>query len=408
MTRSLPLPTLLLLAAPAVAAPPALVVTGGKTDLTNAVVTAPLPDGTAPSVNVVELPDGQHAPAQVTAPSPLSDAKGKVLTFVLPKLPANGSVRVRPATLNYFKAPPQFKFVDKPGEYTDLLFDGRPVLRYVNAPHDPANHFLTFKPFHHVYDPATGKTLLTSGAYPQEKQYLYPHHRGLFYGWNKITYGDKQADIWHGTHGVFSQHDKTLSEEAGEVLGRERSAISWHGPDGQAFAHEERELTAYHVPGGTLIDFASVLRTELPKVRLDGDPQHSGFHFRAAMEVAKNGKGNTYYLRPDGKGAVGDTRNWDPKTKKWPVNLPWDAMSFVVGGKRYTVLRLVHPDDPKEARGSERDYGRFGDYFEYDLTPDKPLRVKYRVWVQEGEMTKEQCEELYQAFAHPPQVKEEK
>ncbi len=123
-------------------------------------------------------------------------------------------------------------------------------------------------------------------------------------------------------------------------------------------------------------------------MRLDGDPQHAGFHFRAAQEVSKNGKENTYYLRPDGKGKIGDTRNWDPK-KADPktVNLPWNACSFVIGGKRYTVLRINHPDNPKETRGSERDYGRFGDYFEYDLTPDKPLKLKYRVWVQEGEMT---------------------
>src|SRR5262249_59918429 len=107
------------------------------------------------------------------------------------------------------------------------------------------------------------------------------------------------------------------------------------------FATEERELTAYAVPGGTLIDFASILKTDLKSVKLDGDPQHSGFHFRANMDVANKTKGETYYLRPDGKGQPGETRNWeakkpDPKT----VNLPWDAMCFVLDGKRYTVLRI--------------------------------------------------------------------
>ena len=95
---------------------------------------------------------------------------------------------------------------------------------------------------------------------------------------------------------------------------------------------------------------------------------------------------------------MGETRNWDPKTKKGPVNVPWDACSFVIEGKRYTVLRMVHPDDPKDARGSERDYGRFGDYFEWDLTPKTPLHVKYRLWVQAGEMTVEQCEAMYHSY----------
>jgi hypothetical protein len=149
-----------------------------------------------------------------------------------------------------------------------------------------------------------------------------------------------------------------------------------------------------------------VLSTKLDKVRLDGDPQHAGFHFRANMEVSKNGKENTYYLRPDGKGKVGETRNWDAKGKEAKtVNLPWNACSFVVGGKRYTVLRINHPANPGETRGSERDYGRFGDYFEYDLTPDKPLKLKYRVWVQEGEMTVDQCKALAEAFVTPPVAK---
>ena len=80
-------------------------------------------------------------------------------------------------------------------------------------------------------------------------------------------------------------------------------------------------------------------------------------------------------------------------------------MSFVIGGKRYTVLRINHPDNPKESRGSERDYGRFGDYFEYDLTPDNPLKLKYRVWVQEGEMTVEECSALAAGFVFPPAIK---
>ena len=50
------------------------------------------------------------------------------------------------------------------------------------------------------------------------------------------------------------------------------------------------------------------------KVRLDGDPQHAGFHFRANAEVEKT-KNETYFLRPDGKGEKGKEVNWDPKTR---------------------------------------------------------------------------------------------
>jgi hypothetical protein len=401
----------LLLALPVLAADPQITVTGGKADETNAVCTAPA--GTPGYLRAGG--GGAPIPTQTVKPSLLQPQdKPPATVFVLPRLKAGETVPLTAATPPF--AIVQFKFVEKKGEYTDLLYGDRLVLRYMNAPHDTSGkdaHELSFKPFHHVFDPAGGKVQLTNGAgLAADKALLYPHHRGLFYAWNKVTYPDPATgkpttvDVWHGRKGEFVEHKKVLSEEAGPVLGRQRSLLSWNGTDGKPFASEERELTAYAVPGGTLIDFASVLKTDLKSVKLDGDPQHSGFHFRANMEVSKNGKTNTYYLRPDGKGKIGDTRNWDakkpdPKT----VNLPWDACSFVVAGKRYTVLRINHPDNPGEARGSERDYGRFGDYFEYELTPEKPLRVKYRVWVQEGEMTVEQCAAMREAFVHPPEVK---
>jgi Methane oxygenase PmoA len=300
-------------------------------------------------------------------------------------------------------ADPKFHFVETKGEHLDVKYGDRNVLRFVNKPRDGATkdtHYMSFKPFHQVFDPKTGETLLSSGAHPNTKEFQFPHHRGLFFGFNKITYGDKKtADIWHGTNNVYSTCDKMLAMTADDKTATHTAAISWHGSAGDTFATEQRTVTAYAIPGGTQIDWSSTLSTELPKVRLDGDPQHAGFHFRATQEVSKTNK-QTYYLRPDGKGMPGETRNWDAKGKNpLTVNLPWNAMSFVTGGKRYTALRINHPDNPKETRGSERDYGRFGDYFEYDLTPEKPLKLKYRVWVQEGEMTKEDCEARAAAFA---------
>jgi hypothetical protein len=204
---------------------------------------------------------------------------------------------------------------------------------------------------------------------------------------------------------THQEHDKILFQEAGFVLGRHRVQIKWCGAKSDVFAIEERELTVYDIVGGTLVEFASRLKTTGGKVRLDGDPQHAGFQFRAANEVAgKESAKQTYYLRPDGKGEPGATRNWDPKTREGPVNLPWDTMSFVLGGKRYTVAYLNSSQNPKESRFSERDYGRFGCYFEYDLTAEHPLVVNYRVWLQDGEMTGDQVAALYEAFAHPPRI----
>ncbi|MCB1078674.1 MAG: PmoA family protein, partial [Verrucomicrobiae bacterium] len=108
----------------------------------------------------------------------------------------------------------------------------------------------------------------------------------------------------------------------------------------------------------------------------------------------------TYYIRPGtGKDAPGKTINWDAKNDSDATkNLAWKAMSFVAGGDRYTVVYLDRPTNPKPARFSERDYGRFGSYFVSEATSEKSLEVAYRLVIQKGERTMEDCEALSASF----------
>jgi hypothetical protein len=305
-----------------------------------------------------------------------------------------------------------FAWKDGDGE-TTLLYGGKPALRYIHPTFDDSSAESihdTFKPFHHVYSP-DGETVLTKGPGG-----LYTHHRGLFFGFNKVTYdGDKHCDVWHCTEGAHQQHVKEVAREADANHARQQVAIDWYGGDDQPFAHEKRELVItrpkHNGVEGWQIDFSSHVATADGKpIHLDGDPQHAGFHFRAAQEDIENTKEadqnqekRIYFVRTDGKGKLGETRNWDPKkiddaASKDSVNRPWDAMSFELHGQRYTVLYLDHPSNPKPSRSSERAYGRFGSYFVADVTEAMPLNVKYRVWVQPGEMTVEQCAKLSADF----------
>ncbi|HYT89973.1 MAG TPA: DUF6807 family protein [Gemmataceae bacterium] len=315
----------------------------------------------------------------------------------------------------------RFNWSGKPGEYLELRFGldpktVRPMLRYMHKDYDTSTaeaRDRTYKVFHHLYDPA-GKRLVTNGGQTdlqpgETKKLLYPHHRGLMFAYMRCTYGEGKsttADTWHAKPGDTHQSHMAfvVPEEAGALLGRHCVLVDWHGPKKEVFAKEERELTVYNVPGGTLVDFTSRLKTTGGTVKLDGDPQHAGFQFRASNDVADKTAKQTYYVRPDGKGKPGETRNWEPKTKKGPINLPWDALSFVLDGKRYTVAYLNHPSNPGESRWSERDYGRFGCYFAYDLTPERPLVVNYRIWLQNGEMTVPDVAALHTNFVEPPKV----
>jgi len=312
---------------------------------------------------------------------------------------------------------------DEAGKYSELRLGDRPVLRYINRPLDESteqSRYETYKVFHHLFDPA-GNQLVTGGPTGTEeysKDVKYPHHRGIFYGFNRITYGDGQkADTWHCNNGESQQHasfqsvfsgswkkDPFNGKDTNVPFSSHELAIDWIGSDGKVFAKEKRTVGATVRPNGTLVNFGSTLESAAGgTIHLDGDPQHAGFQFRSTPEVAANDADKTYYLRTDGKGKLSETRNWDHKNADSPqnaecTNRPWNAMSFVVGGTRYTALYLDHPDNPKPSRYSERDYGRFGSYFVADVTPEKPLTVRYQLWLQEGEMTVEQCEAMSQEF----------
>jgi hypothetical protein len=395
----------------ATVASPALDITvaAGRHERKNVPVCVQLPRGLAhdariPSVTLTLL-DGNAIPAQCTKPGLLSGA-GFEIHFILPHLAAGDSVRLRASlSTETSSRAPVFAWHDHPGLHADLFFGIRPVVAYHYERLDessPASRVRTYKVFHHLYSPQ-GDRVVTNGLSNDPKVHS-PHHRGIFYGFNRISYDNgRTADLWHCTNGAFQEHDRFLGSEAGPVLGRHRVAIRWHGQD-KAFAEEERELTVYNVPGGQLVEFASRLRSLAGPVRIDGDPQHAGFQFRAHNDVDAMTAGKTIFVRPDGVGKPGEARNWDPKTRLGPVNLPWDAMSFVLGGKRYTVAYLDHPSNPKEARFSERDYGRFGSYFEYTIDDARPLSVHYRLWLQEGLMNPQDVAALSNDFVEPVAV----
>ena len=51
---------------------------------------------------------------------------------------------------------------------------------------------------------------------------------------------------------------------------------------------------------------------------------------------------------------------------------------------------------------SERAYGRFGCFFRQEITPESPVLLNYRIWVQNGEMKGDQVKALADQFVSPP------
>jgi hypothetical protein len=363
-----------------------------------------VPENGPTVIGQITRPGLLHQSSESTAGNQLRE-----LHFVLPQLEAGETIEYRLEAADH-TGETGFQWKDHEGVFSELQFGNRPVVRYMHQSLDestPEDRFLTYKVFHHLFDP-TGDYLLTNGPDGQNPyefdNILFPHHRGIFYGFNRCSYGDGvQADVWHCRGDDHQRHADLLQQDVGPIVGRHRVAIGWHGKEKQEFAREHRELAAYNVSEGHLIEFSSRLESQVGPLMLAGDPQHAGFQFRAHNEVAADTKGDTFYVRVDGTGKPGETRNWPQDSSE--ANLPWKGLSFVRAGQRYTVAYLDLPTNPKESRFSERDYARFGSYFEYELDEDRPLEVRYRLRVKLGEMTPEEIAAHHRDFADPPHVR---
>jgi hypothetical protein len=371
-------------------------IAAGKVDRTHDPVRIPLTLPAGKTFTATATLDGKEVPVAVLAPQLGTTGKETAEAWlVVPKLEAG---RTATAKLTLSEGKPSGPLVwKKEAERATLSNGTTPVLQYEHPKLDETKREATFKVYHHAYSPEG--VLLTKGVGGE-----FTHHRGLFYGFMKVSYDKTTVDIWHCRKQTHQAHREFLDESApNAVVGRHRVRIDWNGDGNKTFAIEERELAAFPLAGGTLIEFTSKLSPIVDELKLDGDPQHAGFHFRASNEVAsKEERKKTVFIRPDGTGKPGTEVNW-PGNKKH-VDLPWLAMNFGLGKERYTAVYLDLPTNPKEARFSERTYGRFGSYFVTTVKKEKPLVVRYRVWLQKGTATPEAIKTLSNAFVNPASV----
>ena len=122
-----------------------------------------------------------------------------------------------------------YQVKDTPGQHADVITPaGQPILRYMYArdTSDAAKTFDTAKIYAHVMA-EDGKTTLTKGAGGK-----FPHHRGIFIGWNKLKHGGKSHDLWH-VRNTLQKHREFEAFEATDKGARITSMIDWLGTDGK-------------------------------------------------------------------------------------------------------------------------------------------------------------------------------
>ncbi|HZZ45168.1 MAG TPA: DUF6807 family protein [Tepidisphaeraceae bacterium] len=289
-----------------------------------------------------------------------------------------------------------FHYIDADG-YRDLFYGKQPVYRYVNK-FDPADFFNTSKPFHHIYG-FHDEGFITKGP----PGGLYPHHRGIFLGFTT-----QFGNFWACTD-VHQQHVDYVYglESSGPVAARTISLVDWIDKDNRAVIRDTRDVTTYYVAKDAIVlDFDITMQSLAGDIKLTGNAQHAGFHFRAAQEVADakspgakiTAGGATYMLPPTAKPGQADEY----------LDCPWVACNFTIQGHPYTVLHMNAPSNPTPTSYSTRPYGRFGAWFNGMLKQDEPLHFKYRITILDASthpnLSQEQLAGDYADFADPPKI----
>jgi len=277
-----------------------------------------------------------------------------------------------------------FSWKDMEGKYLDLLYEGRKVTRYMYDYDESSEQraFETYKVFHHVFD-EKGENLLTNGPdgeNPYTRKILYPHHRGIFIGWNKLRFEDKSYDTWHMKKGVRQVHQKFIEKKADSQKATSTALIHWKNGDSKVMLEEKRTMTVYKPGDGTIVqlDFETELKALNGEVYLNGDPEHAGFQYRPHDGVAKgpaDGKAK-YLFHKEGV---------DPKKDK---DLPWVALEYGLNGKKYNVQYMSDPANPNAdaVYSAYRDYGRFGEFFKHTIPAGQTLKLRYRIRISDGSL----------------------
>jgi len=373
------------------------------------------------------------------------DSKGKSqIWWILPSLKAKSSYNWI-AVISEDKNVTNDNFVwqDHSDRYLDLLFNDKKVTRFIYG-YDTTSEqgfFETYKPFLHVFA-KNGVDLITEGPdgdnYFDENKILYPHHRGLFFGW-PLTCDGESMTFW----GMNSKDKKRcaitqkfLERSAGPVLARSNALIHWNDKEGNTIIREERITTIYRADSSSLVvlDFESAMESVKGEIVLKGNADHGGLHFRPHNDVAIVNQSWRYLrlIKEDNRETKADVAHRggatepeyyfpadsivpyprDPGDKrnikilsKYP-DLPWTAMSYGLRGVNYTVQHMNHKDNPGPTGYSAyRGYGRFGAWYQGTIPKGKTLNLKYRIWISLGKPpTRDQMAARYAAYVNEPKI----
>ncbi|RPJ24821.1 MAG: hypothetical protein EHM35_16045 [Planctomycetaceae bacterium] len=215
------------------------------------------------------------------------------------------------------------------------------------------------------------------------------HHRGLFWAWPHVKTGGKEYDLWM-IKGVEQRFERWVAKEAGK-LALLKVENGWYAGSKKIMG-EQVTFQVHPVQGeARAIDVELVLTPLEQPLTLAGaeGKSYGGLTLRFAPRT------NTVITTPlgDGKEDLPMTRlPWADLTAQFPGTAqPSGAAIFVAKS---------HPDFPP--MWLTRHYGvlclGWPGVDARTFEPDKPIRLRYRVWVHRGAADADRLKKAFELF----------
>ncbi len=287
--------------------------------------------------------------------------------------------------------------------------NGKNVLQYNYETHYPPEGVdSVFKRsgfIHPVWSPAGN--VLTQINPPDHR-----HHMGIWNPWTDVMFQGKMVDFWNlGDKKGTVRFDHFIARESGAVYAGFK-ALQEHIvlPDSSSFTektamNEIWDIRVYNIGSNMwLWDFTSTLNCATADSVLLKEYRYGGFGFRATSDWNNQ---NSTVLTSEGK----TRKEADAGTARWCM-IDGDMKTGHSG-----ILFMSYPANynfPEPMRVWPEDMNGRGDVFfsfsptrntDWPLAPGKDYVLKYRMLVYDNTITPQQAEEVWQNFAHTPEIK---
>jgi len=223
--------------------------------------------------------------------------------------------------------------------------------------------------------------------YPED----HPHHRGVYWAWPEVYYKGGLRDI-HALQGVFARPSRLLRAEGGPEVAVIEAESLWKWDDAEPIVKEVATIRAHAAgpEGGRFIDldFRFTALADGVTVARRKQTLYGGLNLRSTLH---GGQKIAHHSDPAG---ATPRRNFG------------QIVGVPAGGKQpVAIATLEHPANP-DYPGEWMQYPKIAwlqptfptKGRKYPLSKDKPLVLRYRLWVRPDAATDSQLAAAWDAY----------